>query len=165
MDEPGSRPMTATSFTGRQQRPRRDSDNGTVRSHPMGPALYMGNPDPPRESIDEGSEESAIYQTPPSSNQSCGPEDLHRSMTPFKLHHPTSPLEHILSTGSPLSLKAVSPERRSIDGARTLQVNTGRSDVSQRAQSPSTAGNSATHSRTGHGVEDEAVMTRASSLS
>jgi hypothetical protein len=156
IEEPGSRPMTATSFTGRH-RPRRDSDNGTVRSQSMGPALYMGNPDPPRESIDEGSEESAVYQTPPSSNQSCGPDDLHRSMTPFKPNHPTSPLEHILST-SPLSLEAVSPERRSVEGARALQVNTGRSDVSQRAQSPSTAGNSATHSRTGHVIDDETVM-------
>ena len=150
--------MTATSFTGRQQRPRRDSDNGTVRSHPMGPALYMGNPDPPRESIDEGTQESAVYQTPPSSSQPCRPEDLHRSMTPFQPDHPTSPLEHILSTSSPLSLKEVSPERRSVDGARTLQVNTGRSDVSQRAQSPSTAGTSARQSRTGHGIDDETVM-------
>jgi len=158
MEEPGSRPMTATSFTGRQQRPRRDSDNGTVRSHPMGPALYMGNPDPPRESIDEGTQESAVYQTPPSSSQPCRPEDLHRSMTPFQPDHPTSPLEHILSTSSPLSLKEVSPERRSVDGARTLQVNTGRSDVSQRAQSPSTAGTSARQSRTGHGIDDETVM-------
>lgn len=158
MEEPGSRPMTATSSTGRQQRPRRDSDNGTVRSHPMGPALYMGNPDPPRESINEGSEESAVYQTPPSSSQPCRPDVLHRSMTPFQPDHPTSPLERILSTSSPLSLKAVSPGRRSVDGARTLQVNTGRSDISQRAQSPSTAGNSATQSRTGHGTDVETVM-------
>jgi hypothetical protein len=161
MEEPGSRPMTATSFTSRPQRARRDSDNGTVKSHPMGLALYVGNPDPFRESIDESrdedSEESAVYRTPPSSNPPCEPDQLHRSLTPFEPDHPTSPLEHILST-SPMSLKKSSPERRSVDGAKSLQVNPGRSDVSQRAQSPSTGANSGTNSRAGHGAEDEVVM-------
>jgi hypothetical protein len=63
IDEP--RPITPLSpFTGRPQRNRRDSDNGTVKSAPLGPVLYMGNPDP-RQSIDESEEsEESRYQHP-----------------------------------------------------------------------------------------------------
>ena len=166
MEEPGSRPMTAASTSGRPYRARRDSDNGTVKSHPMGLALYVGNPDPFRESIDESregpegqdSEESAAYCTPPSSTPTCGPEQLHRSLTPFQTEHPSSPLEYVLTTASPLSLEGAKLERKSVEGARSLQVNPGRSDASQRAQSPSTGGNSGTNSRFGQSEQEEVVM-------
>jgi hypothetical protein len=138
MDEP--RPITPLSaFTGRPQRKRRDSDNGTVKSAPLGPVLYMGNPDP-RQSIDESEEsEESRYQTP-------------RSLTPFEPENPTSPLESVLNSTSPL--EKIQVERRSVDGAHILQVIPSRSDVSERAQSPSTRRNSETNSRGSHVVQD-----------
>lgn len=137
-------PMSA--LTSRPQRKRRDSDNGTVRSAPLGPVLYMGNPDP-RQSIDESDDreesEESRYQTP-------------RSLTPFEPENPTSPLESVLNATSPLERAPV--EKRSVDGAHMLQVISGRSDVSERAQSLSTRRNSETNSRASHVVQGPVMV-------
>lgn len=80
--------------------------------------LYVNN----RDSIDETDENEA----------------RRRSLTPFELDNPLSPLESVLSgrTSEETPL-AHEPERKSVEGPRNFLLSAGRSDASQRAQSPS----------------------------
>jgi hypothetical protein len=96
----------------------------------------MGNPDP-RESIDE-ERDDALAQ-------------IVRSLTPFEIENPTSPLESVLNSVSPL--ESASYERKSVEGPHSLLVVPGRSDVSERARSTSTGRTEDSHSRTDHGTQ------------
>lgn len=127
--------VSTSSIPGRPERQRRDSDNGTVKSGHLGRVLYVNN----RDSIDE-TEENEVQS---------------RSFTPFEPDNPVSPLECVLNDKSPEGKSG--PERKSLEVQRQLLFSPGRSDTSQRAQSPSTAQPSIS---TGH---DGAPVSRASS--
>lgn len=127
--------VSTSSIPGRPDRQRRDSDSGTVKSGHLGRVLYVNN----RDSIDE-TEENEVRS---------------RSFTPFEPHHPVSPLEAVLGDKPPEG--KVGPERKSLEVQRELLLSPGRSDTSQRAQSPSTAQPSIS---TGH---DGAPISRQSS--
>ena len=109
--------VSTSSIPDRPERRRRDSDSGTVKSGHLGRVLYVNN----RDSIDETEEN----------------EVRNRSYTPFEPDNPISPFEAVL--GDKMPEGKAGPERRSVEEQRELLLSPGRSDISQRAQPPSTA--------------------------
>jgi hypothetical protein len=155
-------PRKSTSSTPGRPTRRRDSV-GTVMSATIDRVLIMGNPDPEsRLSIDEDDEFQARRNSTPfephprpvvnEEDEGSTDHQTRRSLTPFEPDNPASPLEIMLAanasavavSGSPVESQ---PERKSVDGPHNLLVIPGRSDTSQRAQSPSEGRTSESTSR------------------